>query len=67
MPENILWNKSRKDNKMEDRIMKLYKELDFLLNNSPIENDCSDEQNEMYSDMADLKESIEKALYYMFI
>ena len=52
---------------MEDRIMKLYKELDFLLNNSHIENDCSDEQNEMYSDMANLKGSIEKALYYMFI
>ncbi len=30
---------------MEDRIMKLYKELDFLLNNSPAEDDNSDEQN----------------------
>ena len=49
---------------MEDRIMKLYKELDFLLNNSPIENDCSDEQNEMYSDMANLKGSIEKVFIY---
>ncbi len=52
---------------MEDRIMKLYNELDFLLNNSPVEDDCSDEQNEMYSDMANLKESIERALFYMFI
>jgi len=53
---------------MEDRIMKLYNELDFLLNNSPVEDDCSDEQNEMYSDMANLKESIERALFlYVYL
>lgn len=46
---------------MEERIRKLYKELDFLLNHAPIEDDCSDAENEMYSDMANLKNSIENA------
>ena len=46
---------------MEERIRKLYKELDFLLNHAPTEDDCSDAENEMYSDMANLKNSIENA------
>lgn len=44
---------------MDDRIDKLYKELDYLLNHSPVEDDCTDEENQMYSDMANLKISIE--------
>lgn len=53
--------------RMEDRIIRLYNEIDFLLNNAPVEDDCADAENKMYSDMADLKSSIENALYYMFI
>ena len=37
---------------MKDR---LKNELDFFLNNAPVENDCAKEENEMYSDMANLK------------
>lgn len=47
--------------------MNLYGELDFLLNNAPIVDDCNVEENEMYYDMANLKNSIENALFYMFI
>jgi len=46
---------------MGERIKKLYKELDFLLNHAPIEDDCSDAENKMYLDMANLKNSIENA------
>lgn len=46
-----------------ERIIKLYKELDAILNNAPAEEDCSDEENEMYSDMANLKDSIFDAGY----
>ena len=48
---------------MEERLTKLYKEIDFLLNNSPVEDDCTYEQNTMYSDMANLKCSMEDAGY----
>lgn len=48
---------------MEERLKNLYKEINFLLNNSPIEDDCTDEENEMYSDMANLKNSMEDAGY----
>lgn len=48
---------------MKERLEKLYKEIDTLLNLAPIEDDCSDEENEMYSDMANLKESMSDAGY----
>lgn len=48
---------------MEDRIKKLYEELDFLLNNAPVEGDCTNKENTMYSDMANLKESIFDVIY----
>lgn len=44
---------------MKERLTKLLGELEFFLNNSPIEDDCTDKGNEMYSDMANLKNSIE--------
>lgn len=44
---------------MNDRLDKLYNELEYFLNHSPFVEDCTDEQNQMYSDMADLKNSIE--------
>ena len=53
--------------KMEERLTKLYKELEFLLNNAPVESDCTDEENRMYSDMANLKNSMEDAVWYLFI
>ena len=52
---------------MEERFTRLYTELDFLLNNAPFESDCTDEENQMYSDMANLKTSMEDALWYLFI
>ncbi len=48
---------------MEERLRNLYKEIDFLLNHAPVEDDCTDEENEMYSDMANLKNSMENAGY----
>lgn len=48
---------------MEERIKKLYKEIDFLLNHSSCIDDCTKEQNKMYSDMANLKNSMEDAGY----
>lgn len=43
---------------MEKRLNKLLKELEFFLNHAPIEDDCSNAENEMYADMANLKNSI---------
>lgn len=48
--------------KSKDRLEKLYKELDYLLNHSPSPDDCSNKENEMYSDMANLLRSIEDYL-----
>lgn len=44
---------------MNERINNLYKELEYLLNHAPAVDDCTEEENEMYSDMANLKNSIE--------
>lgn len=43
---------------MNERIRNLYEELETLLNLAPAEEDCTDKENDMYSDMANLKESI---------
>ena len=48
---------------MKERLIKLYKEIDFLLNSAPVEDDCTEEQNVMYFDMANLKCSMEDAGY----
>lgn len=50
---------------MEERFVNVYKELNFLLNNAPVEDDCTDEENEMYSDTANLKNSMENALGHL--
>lgn len=50
---------------MKERLSKLLDELDFFLNHSPIEDDCNDKENEMYSDMANLKDSIEAVIEEM--
>lgn len=47
---------------MKERLIKLLGELEFFLNNSPIEDDCTHKENEMYSDMANLKNSINTVL-----
>lgn len=47
---------------MDERLQKLEKELDSLLNMAPIEDDCTKNENEMYSDMANLKNSITAVL-----
>lgn len=47
---------------MIERLKALEKELDNLLNMAPIEDDCTKRENEMYSDMANLKKSIESVL-----
>ena len=43
---------------MDERLRKLYRMLDSILNLAPVEDDCTDEENEMYSDMANLKNSM---------
>ena len=43
---------------MKERLDALYKEVETLLNLAPVEDDCTDEENKMYSDMANLKESM---------
>lgn len=48
---------------METRLKALYKEIETLLNLAPIEDDCTNEENAMYSDMANLKESMFDAGY----
>ena len=47
---------------MNERLKALEKELDSLLNMAPIEDDCTKNENEMYSDMANLKNSITAVL-----
>ena len=48
---------------MEERLKALYKEVETLLNLAPAEDDCTDEENAMYSDMANLKETMFDAGY----
>lgn len=40
------------------KLRELHKELDTLLNDAPVIEDCTDEENDMYFHMANLKESI---------
>ena len=48
---------------MDKRLLELYQEIEFLLNYEPAEGDCTDEENKMYSDMANLKDSMFNAIY----
>ena len=48
---------------MEERLKALYKEVEILLNLAPAEDDCTDEENAMYYNMANLKESMFDAGY----
>lgn len=43
---------------MDERFERLYKEIEAILNMSPAEDDCTDEENQVYSDMANLKDSL---------
>lgn len=43
---------------MDEQLRKLHRMLDSVLNLAPIEEDCTDEGNNMYSDMANLKNSM---------
>lgn len=43
------------------RMKRLYKELDYILNTAASVDDCSEEENQIYSDIANLKNSIENA------
>lgn len=47
---------------VDERLEALEKELDNLLNMALIEDDCTKNENEMYSDMANLKNSITMVL-----
>ena len=46
---------------MENRLCALYRELEILLNLSPAVEDCTDALNEVYSDMANLYNSLTNA------
>lgn len=48
---------------MESRIVKLNRELETLLSMAPVEDDCSQEENEVVSDIANLINSIYNAGY----
>ena len=52
---SVLKEQDETDNK---RLQALYKEIDTLLNMAPCEEDCTYEENAMYSDMANLKNSL---------
>lgn len=54
----------RKECSKDNRLVNLYKEILFLLNHAPSEEDCSEEEDEMYSDMANLKVSMEDAGFH---
>lgn len=43
---------------MDEKLRKLYRMLDSVLNLAPIEGDCTAEENDMYSDMANLKNNM---------
>ena len=47
---------------MNERLKALEKELDSRLNMGPIEDDCTNNEKERYSDMANLKNSITAVL-----
>ena len=47
---------------VDERLEALEKELDNLLNMALIEDDCTKNESEMYSDMANLKNSITMVL-----
>ena len=49
---------------MEKRLKTLYQELEILLNYAPCMDDCTEEENEVYSDMANLKNSLFNAGLY---
>jgi len=42
-----------------ERFQKFYKEVEFFLNNAPFEEDCSNEENSIYCELANLKDAIE--------
>lgn len=44
------------------RLNHMHNELEFFLDHAPAEDDCSNMENEMYADMANLKNSIELVL-----
>lgn len=48
---------------MNERLKALYKEVEVLLNLAPCVEDCTDEENDMYSEMANLKEALFDAGY----
>lgn len=48
---------------MEERLKRVYEDICWLLSNAPDEDECSFEENDMYDDMQNLKESMEVADY----
>lgn len=48
---------------MDKRLKDLYQEIKTLLNMAPCLDDCTDQENEVYSDMANLYNSLYDAGY----
>lgn len=44
------------------KLNRMISEIEFLLNHAPTEDECTDEENRMFSDMANLKNSIETVI-----
>lgn len=47
----------------KNRLKALYTEVEALLNMAPCEDDCSEQENEVYSEMANLKEALFDLLF----
>lgn len=48
---------------MEEMLKNLYKQIEDILSLALVEEDCTKEENEMYTDIVNLKNSMEKAGY----
>lgn len=49
---------------MEEKLKKLFKEINSILNLAPVDEDCTEEELIMYSDMSKLYESLFDAGYH---
>ena len=49
---------------MKERLETLYEEIESILNIAPSEENCSEDENIMYSEMENLKEALYNAGYY---
>jgi len=49
---------------MREKLEKVYQDIELCLIMAPEEDDCTDEENEMYADMSNLRDSMYNAGYF---